>query len=273
MRNAEREVITSSVLAIVQRSAAQEPRGSSSPVNRTVAVMPAIVADFVIAKSDVIRSLTMRSPSQPSLRADASPQLVLVIVCAAVALASLDLFIVNVALPQMGRDLHLHGDAAADLSWVLNSYAIVYASLLVLFDRASERYPRERAFLLGVAIFVGASAACGLATSLAMLVAFRVLQAAGAALLTPTSLGLLLAATPAERRHGAVRAWTAVGGFAAALGPVVGGLVVALAGGRELGLGVLRQRADRPCRARRRLAAAATRPRPARASSRRARSG
>src|SRR5213080_748781 len=165
MRSAERELITSSVLAIVQRSALQAARGSSTPVIRTVAVMP----------------------------------------------ASLDLFIVNVALPQMGRDFHLHGDAAADLSWVLNAYAIVYASLLVLFGRASERYPRERAFLLGVA----------------MLVAFRVLQAAGAALLTPTSLGLLLAATPAERRPGAVRAWTAVGGFAAAAGPVVGGVLVA----------------------------------------------
>jgi EmrB/QacA subfamily drug resistance transporter len=166
----------------------------------------------------------MRNPSQ---RAGASPRLVLVIVCAAVVLAALDLFIVNVALPQMGRDFHLHGDAAADLSWVLNAYAIVYASLLVLFGRAAERYPRERAFLLGVAVFVVASAACGLATSVTMLVAFRVLQAAGAALLTPTSLGLLLAATPAERRHGAVSAWTAVGGLAAALGPVVGGLLVA----------------------------------------------
>src|SRR4029077_15604095 len=65
------------------------------------------------------------------------------------------------------------------------------------------------------------------ATSLPMLVAFRVLQAAGAALLTPTSLGLILATFPAERRHGAVRKWTAVGGFAAALGPAVGGLLVA----------------------------------------------
>jgi EmrB/QacA subfamily drug resistance transporter len=144
-----------------------------------------------------------------------------------VVLASLDLFIVNVALPQMARDFHLQGDAIADLSWVLNAYAIVYASLLVLFGRAAERYPRERAFLLGVAIFVAASAACAAATGLAMLVAFRVVQAAGAALLTPTSLGLLLAATPAERRQGAVRAWTAVGGLAAAAGPVVGGLLVA----------------------------------------------
>jgi EmrB/QacA subfamily drug resistance transporter len=151
----------------------------------------------------------------------------MVIVCAGVVLASLDLFIVNVALPQMGKDLHVHSSALSSLSWVLNAYAIVYAAFLVLFGRIAERYRRERGFLLGVAVFVAASAACGAATSLPMLVAFRVVQAAGAALLTPTSLGLVLATFPPERRHGAVRAWTAVGGLAAALGPVVGGLLVA----------------------------------------------
>src|SRR4051794_38146885 len=160
-------------------------------------------------------------------RADASPPLVLAIVCAGVVLASLDLFIVNVALPQIARDFHVRGEGVADLSWVLNAYAIVYASLLVLFGRMAERFPRERAFLLGVAVFVAASAACGAATSVEMLVAFRVLQAAGAALLTPTSLGLILATTPGERRQSAVRTWTAVGGLAAAAGPVVGGLLVA----------------------------------------------
>src|SRR3954452_9413239 len=160
-------------------------------------------------------------------RADASPRLVLAIVCAGVVLASLDLFIVNVALPQIARDFHVRGDAVADLSWVLNAYAIVYASLLVLFGRAAERYPRERGVLLGVAVFVAASAACGAATSVAMLVAFRIVQAAGAALLTPTSLGLVLATTPADQRACAVRAWTAIGGLAPAAGPVVGGLLVA----------------------------------------------
>src|ERR671929_1622570 len=155
------------------------------------------------------------------------PRVVLLIVCAGVVLASLDLFIVNVALPQMAHDLGVRGSAVADLSWVLNAYAIVYASLLVLFGRAAERFPRERGFLLGVGLFVAASAACGAATSVAMLVAFRVVQAAGAALLTPTSLGLILATTPADRRHGAVRTWTAVGGLAAAAGPVLGGLLVA----------------------------------------------
>ena len=110
---------------------------------------------------------------------------------------------------------------------MLNAYAIVYAAFLVLFGRLAERYRRERGFLLGVAVFVAASAACGAASSLPMLVAFRVVQAAGAALLTPTSLGLVLASFAPERRHGAVRTWTAIGGLAAALGPVVGGLLVA----------------------------------------------
>ncbi len=157
---------------------------------------------------------------------DASPQLVLVIVCAGVVLAALDLFIVNVAIPQMALDFHLRGSGLADLSWVLNAYAIVYAACLVLFGRLADRYRRERGFLLGVLVFVAASAACGAATSVPMLVAFRVIQAAGAALLTPTSLGLILATTAPERRNGAVRAWTAVGGLAATLGPVVGGLLV-----------------------------------------------
>src|SRR6201999_2802490 len=109
-----------------------------------------------------------------SQRRDASAQLVLLIVCAGVVLASLDLFIVNVALPQIARDFDVRGSDLGDLSWVLNGYAIVYAALLVLFGRAAERYPRERGFLLGVAVFVAASAACGAATSVAMLVAFRV---------------------------------------------------------------------------------------------------
>src|SRR5437016_9081084 len=130
-------------------------------------------------------------------RGDASPGLVLLIVCAGVVMASLDLFIVNVALPQIGADFHLHGGSLADLSWVLNAYAIVYAALLVLFGRLAERYRRERGFLVGIALFVAASAACGAASSLPILIAFRVVQAAGAALLTPTSLGLILATFPA----------------------------------------------------------------------------
>jgi EmrB/QacA subfamily drug resistance transporter len=159
-------------------------------------------------------------------RQDASPTLVLIIVCAGVVLASLDLFIVNVALPDIARDLHQKN--LSSLSWILNAYAIVYAALLVLLGRLSESRSRENGFLLGALIFTAASAACGAATSLPMLVAFRVVQAAGAALLTPTSLSLVLATAAPEKRQSSVRAWTAIGGLAAALGPVVGGVLVAL---------------------------------------------
>src|SRR5277367_4721779 len=153
------------------------------------------------------------------------PGQVLVIVSAGVVMASLDLFIVNVALPQIAVDLH--EQSLGTLSWVLNGYAIIYAALLVLAGRLADQRNRKTGFLLGVAIFTAGSAACGAATSVPMLIAFRLVQAAGAALLTPTSLGLVLASYPAERRGSAVRAWTAAGGMAAALGPVIGGLLVA----------------------------------------------
>jgi EmrB/QacA subfamily drug resistance transporter len=155
---------------------------------------------------------------------NAAPRRILVIVCAGVVMASLDLFIVNVALPQIAADLH--ESSLGTLSWVLNGYAIIYAALLVLAGRLADQHNRKTGFLLGVAIFTAGSAACGAASSVAMLISFRLVQAAGGALLTPTSLGLVLASYPPERRGGAVRAWTATGGMAAALGPVIGGLLV-----------------------------------------------
>src|ERR1700727_2380341 len=129
----------------------------------------------------------------------------------------------HVSLTDIARDLHTSN--LADLSWVLNAYAIVYASLLVLFGRLAESRRRENGFLLGVVVFTAASAACGAASNLTTLIIFRILQAAGAALLTPTSLSLVLATTAPEKRHSAVRAWTAVGGLAGSLAPVVGGLL------------------------------------------------
>jgi EmrB/QacA subfamily drug resistance transporter len=158
--------------------------------------------------------------------ATTKPNHVLAIVCAGICLAQLDLFIVNVALPDIAREFH--GVGLDDLSWILNGYAIVYAALLVFLGRLAERYRRNNSFLLGIAVFTAASAACGLANDVWTLVAFRLVQAAGAALMTPTSLGLLLASFPPDRRGGAVRTWTAIGGLAAALGPVVGGLLLTM---------------------------------------------
>ena len=142
------------------------------------------------------------------------------VVAAAIFMSNLDLFIVNVALPSIGVDF---GGSLARLSWILNGYAIGFAALLIAAGRLGDRIGQRRVFLAGTAVFTLASALCAAAPNLG---AARVLQAAGAAALIPTSLALLLAATPAERRSGAVRAWAAIGGVSAALGPVAGGLLV-----------------------------------------------
>jgi EmrB/QacA subfamily drug resistance transporter len=159
-------------------------------------------------------------------RRDASALLVLLIVSAGFSLATLDLFIVNVALPKIAHDFGSAG--LGDLSWVLNAYAIVFASLLVVFGRLADRFPREYGFLVGVAVFTVASALCAAASSTLALVAFRIVQAAGAALMTPTSLSMVLATSSGKERDTNVRAWTAISGLMAALGPVVGGVLVAI---------------------------------------------
>jgi EmrB/QacA subfamily drug resistance transporter len=151
---------------------------------------------------------------------------VLVVVSAAAFLASLDLFIVNIAFPVI-RSAFPGGDLAA-LSWILNGYTVAFAALLAPAGRLADRYGRRLVFLIGVAVFTVGSAACALAASVPLLVAFRVLQAVGAALVTPTSLALLLAAFPPARRAMAVSVWAAVGGAAAALGPPLGGLLAHL---------------------------------------------
>ena len=166
----------------------------------------------------------VQTPSNADFPPATSPNLVLAIVSVGMVLANLDLFIVNVALPNIGQDFK--NATLEDLSWVLNGYAIVYAALLVFFGRLAERHRRDQSFMLGVALFTGASAACAMASNAETLILFRLAQAAGAALMTPTSLGLLLATFPPERRGGAVRTWTAMGGLGATLGPLLGGVLV-----------------------------------------------
>jgi EmrB/QacA subfamily drug resistance transporter len=141
-----------------------------------------------------------------------------------VFMASLDLFIVNIAFPDIQREFA--GTSLADLSWILNAYAIVFAALLVPAGRISDRAGRKRGFLFGLSLFVAASALCAAAPSVELLVAARVLQAAGGAFMVPTSLGLLLPEFPPAQRATAVGAWAAVGGVAAAAGPPLGGLLV-----------------------------------------------
>ncbi|WP_375475615.1 DHA2 family efflux MFS transporter permease subunit [uncultured Jatrophihabitans sp.] len=159
----------------------------------------------------------MANPSQ-------RPGVVLAVLSLAAFMASLDVFIVNVAFDAIGADFP--GSTLSQLSWVLNGYAIVYAALLVPAGRIADRYGRKGGFLIGLAVFTAASAACAASEGIWWLVGFRVLQAAGAALLTPASLGLVIAAAPPEHRARAVRVWAATGALAAALGPAVGGVLV-----------------------------------------------
>lgn len=174
--------------------------------------------------SQVELNTTLSARRSRDLSSTTSPNQVLAIVSVGMILASLDLFVVNVGLPNIALDF---GNPSLErLSWILNGYTIAYAALLVFFGRLSERYPRNVSFLVGIGAFTAASAACAAATNTELLIAFRVVQAAAAALMTPTSLGLLLSAFPPEGRSGAVRTWTAISGFAAALGPLVGGVLV-----------------------------------------------
>ncbi|WP_433667069.1 MFS transporter [Nocardia sp. CA-136227] len=150
--------------------------------------------------------------------------LVLLVLCSAAFMAMLDTFIVNVAFEAIGEGYP--GSTLSDLSWVLNGYTIVYAALLIPAGRLADRFGRKRGFLIGLAVFTLASVACALAPTLWWLIGFRVLQAAGAAVLTPTSLGLLLTVLPVERRAGAVKIWATSTSLAAAIGPVIGGALV-----------------------------------------------
>lgn len=149
---------------------------------------------------------------------------VLVVTSSAVFMALLDVTIVNIAFPDLRRSFPTY--SLADLSWIMNAYSVIFAAALVPAGRLADRVGHRKLFLIGVALFVAASVACGLAPSLQLLVAARVLQALGGALLTPTSLSLVLPEFPAEQRATATALWTATGAFAAAIGPSLGGVLV-----------------------------------------------
>jgi len=152
---------------------------------------------------------------------------VLLVTAVAVFMSFLDVTIVNIAFPSIEREF---ADASrAGLSWVLNAYNIVFAALLVPAGRFADLVGRRRVFLAGIATFLVASALCAAAPSVEVLVAARVLQAVGAALLVPTSLSLLLPEFPVAQRATATAIWGATGAVAAATGPVLGGLLVDVA--------------------------------------------
>jgi len=149
-----------------------------------------------------------------------------VLLCTSVAvyLVSLDVTIVNIAFPAMLADFE--GTSRAGLSWVLSGYNIAFAASLLTAGRLADRMGRRRIFFTGLAVFVVASAICGLAPTAGLLIAGRVLQAIGGALILPASLALVLPEFPVERRSAAIGVWGAIGGLAAATGPILGSVLV-----------------------------------------------
>ena len=139
------------------------------------------------------------------------------------AIAFLEATVVNVALPEIGRDL---GADVAGLQWTINGYLLTLAALILLGGSLGDRYGRRRVFEVGVVWFTLASLLCAIAPSVEVLVAARVVQGIGGALLTPGSLAIIEATFHADDRARAIGAWSGLGGVAAAVGPLVGGYLV-----------------------------------------------
>jgi EmrB/QacA subfamily drug resistance transporter len=145
------------------------------------------------------------------------------------SMAFIDGTVVNVALPVLQQAL---GATATEVQWVVESYALSLASLLLLGGALADRLGRRRIFALGVSLFAVASIGCGIAPSIRWLVAARALQGLGAALLVPTSLALLGASFPPDRRGRAIGRWSAFSAATAGIGPVLGGWLIQAASWR-----------------------------------------
>src|SRR5271154_6483833 len=147
----------------------------------------------------------------------------LAVVCAAFFMTVLDVSIVNVALPSIGRSLHFSRDG---LQWVITAYAITFGGFLLLAGRAADILGRRRVFLVGVVVFTIASFFCGLAWSEGVLIASRAVQGLGAAIITPAALSIVTTTfEEGPERNKALGIWGALGGGGAAVGVLAGGIL------------------------------------------------
>jgi EmrB/QacA subfamily drug resistance transporter len=148
---------------------------------------------------------------------------ILVAVSLATFMTYLDNNVTNVAIPTIQRDLHL---SIAGLEWVVSSYILVFASLLLFGGRMADMFGRRRLFMVGLSVFTVSSLAAGLAVSGTELIGARLVQGLGAALLVPTTLAIILATFDNVReRTAAIGVWTAIGAMALAFGPLIGGFI------------------------------------------------
>jgi DHA2 family methylenomycin A resistance protein-like MFS transporter len=156
----------------------------------------------------------------------------LIALCLGFFMVIIDVTIVNVALPNMAKNLH---GGIAWLQWVVDGYTLTFACLLLSAGNLADRFGAKPAFLWGLILFVLTSLGCGLATSFSLLTCFRLLQGIAAALLVPTSLALINASYENNQdRAKAIGIWAAIGGIAAAAGPILGGVLTAWFGWRAV---------------------------------------
>jgi EmrB/QacA subfamily drug resistance transporter len=148
----------------------------------------------------------------------------------------LDATVVNLAVPAVATEFPAEaaGETLKNVSWVITIYAVVFAALLAPAGRLDGVVGRRTLFVAGVGLFTTMSVACAFAPTLPLLIAFRALQAAGAAAMVPASLAVVLTDTPAAERTRAIGVWSAAGALAAAIGPGLGGLLVEWFGWRSL---------------------------------------
>ncbi len=152
--------------------------------------------------------------------------LALIAVCLGFFMVITDVMIVNIALPNLAKDLH---GSMTNLQWVVDGYTLTFACLLLSAGNLGDRIGAKKLFLWGLMIFVGTSIGCGLATNFLFLTTFRFLQGIGASLLVPTSLALINSAYEnKEERAKAIGIWGGIGGIAAAAAPVLGAVLTSL---------------------------------------------